>query len=1269
MSDVKADAKAIFVEGLDCQGADELRRYLEQACGSDAALRRRVDELLQAHRDAGAFLGGAENQDASTDQPVAQGPGPRTVNGPGLAECPGTTIGPYKLMEQIGEGGMGLVFVAEQQHPVRRKVALKVIKPGMDTRQVIARFEAERQALALMDHPHIAQVHDGGTTPAGRPYFVMELVKGVPITTYCDHNQLPVRERLALFVDVCQAVQHAHQKGIIHRDLKPSNVLVASHDGKPVVKVIDFGVAKALGQELTDKTVYTQLCQLIGTPLYMAPEQAGESSLDVDTRSDIYALGVLLYELLTGTTPFDRERFKGAGYEEIRRIIREEEPPRPSTRISTLGQAAPTVSAQRQSDPKRLSTLLRGESDWIVMKALDKDRNRRYETASAFAADVQRYLADEPVLACPPSTGYRFRKLVRRNKVLFVTATIVAATLMAASLVVAWKWLDADTAWRAESVANGRASEALALAQDRGEQLQKDLDRLNAANGHVELAHLLADSGQWDQAESNFAQAVQLRPDNSYTLLERGRMYVRLGLWRLANADLERAYRLQEPARAQTFYDYAVLRLFVGDRKGYDRVCTRMFERFGQNPDDTDLYLVAAACIAGPDPVTAARQLVTLAERAAAAQRNAGRLNALGVAHFRTGQYDKAVAAIKDSLAVDPNWNKSWNYAYLAMAHHRLGQSELARQELQEAGLALDKTVQAWFENPVGQLPNPWWHVLESQMHYREARELIDGAAPAEDARLWVIRSRALAALKRDREAAECRARALQLRPHDIHIRLVLLPPEQNGRQLAAALAALKKLVQEHPEQKPEGKRALAQKYCDLAWKLRSDKRYEEAVQAYGQAIEVVPDYTPVWFQRGWVRLDILKQYSLAVPDWSKVIELEPNNASAWNHRGFAYRKLHQCEKAIADLNKAIELNAKYLWAWNSRGIAYIELAQYDKAIADFNMAIKLDPKNSAPWVNRGLAYTELHLYQKAIADCSMAIQLDPNNSIAWNNRADTYCQLRQFDKAIADSSRAIQVDPNRSVAWCTRGNTYCALRQFDKAVADCSKAIDLDPKDARFWKSRGTVYAEVGQWQKAASDLGKVTELQKNNVSAWYGRAVLCLKLGDHKAYRQVCGAMLDSFRGAPPDTARLVAWTCALGPASGMESGRVVERATKLAAQNAKNRSDQTIFGAALYRAGRFKEAVRRLEQAAALPADPFQSVEYTWFFLAMTHHRLGHAAEARTWLEKGRKQMKQKAKDADLPWDRRLALELLRGEAEALLGSKKTPRPETNETKKKP
>ncbi len=408
--------QSIFLAALELPTPAERAAYLKGACGADTALLANVQELLAAQEKDDGFL----------DRP----PPNATVDEQPVAERPGSVIGPYKLLEQIGEGGFGLVFVAEQQRPVRRKVALKVIKPGMDSKQVIARFEAERQALALMDHPNIAKVHDGGTTASGLPYFVMELVKGVPITDYCDQHRLTTRQRLELFLPVCEAVQHAHQKGVIHRDLKPSNLLVAVHDVTPVVKVIDFGIAKATGQLLTDKTLYTGFAQMVGTPLYMSPEQAGQSGLDVDTRSDVYALGVLLYQLLTGTTPFDGETLKKAGYDEMRRIIREDEPPRPSTRLSTMGQAAATVSANRQSDPTKLSQFVRGELDWIVMKALEKDRNRRYESASAFAADVQRYLKDEPVQACPPSAWYRFRKFARRNQRAVAAAAAVALVVV-----------------------------------------------------------------------------------------------------------------------------------------------------------------------------------------------------------------------------------------------------------------------------------------------------------------------------------------------------------------------------------------------------------------------------------------------------------------------------------------------------------------------------------------------------------------------------------------------------------------------------------------------------------------------------------------------------------------------------------------------------------------------------------------------------------------------------------------------------------------------
>jgi eukaryotic-like serine/threonine-protein kinase len=452
----------LFAAAVVITDSRERSAFLDRECLGRTDLRRRLDQILEAHGRSHPVL----------DLPNGGDPNATVIPASSLV---GTIVAArYKLLEEIGDGGMGTVWMAEQREPVRRLVALKLIKTGMDSKAVLARFEAERQALALMDHPNIAKVLDGGTTDQGRPFFVMELVKGLPLTEYCDARRLPVKDRLDLFAKICSAVQHAHQKGIIHRDLKPSNVLVTEHDGKPVPKVIDFGLAKALNASnmLTERTLHTAYGTVVGTPLYMAPEQVGINALDVDTRSDIYALGVILYELLTGSTPLEKARFKEAAWDEVKRLIREEEPPRPSTRLSS-DQSLPSLAASRQLEPAQLRRLIRGDLDWIVMKALDKDRSRRYDTANGLARDIERYLDGDAVEACPPTLGYKLQKFLRRNRPQVIAAALLLVALLAGITGTTWGLIRAERASAELAAKNLRLAEEQAKVQARFELAQK----------------------------------------------------------------------------------------------------------------------------------------------------------------------------------------------------------------------------------------------------------------------------------------------------------------------------------------------------------------------------------------------------------------------------------------------------------------------------------------------------------------------------------------------------------------------------------------------------------------------------------------------------------------------------------------------------------------------------------------------------------------------------------------------------------------------------
>ncbi len=670
---------------------------LDRECGDDPDLRREVESLLRASKQS--MIGTGEGRRAAAGVAAQASP---------AREGPGTWIGPYRLVRPIGEGGFGTVHLAEQEQPVRRTVALKIIKLGMDTRQVIARFEAERQALAMMDHPHIARVFDAGETETGRPYFVMELVRGEPITAYCDTHRLSVRERLGLFVQVCHAVQHAHHKGVIHRDLKPSNILVAIHDGRPVPKVIDFGIAKATSARLTERTLVTEHRQLIGTPAYMSPEQAEMSGLDIDTRTDIYSLGVLLYELLTGTTPFDTTDLMKAGYGEIQRIIREEEPPRPSTRVSTLGESLSDVAVRRRTEPRALGALLRGDLDWIVIKTLEKDRTRRYETANALAMDVERHLSAEPVSAAPPSAAYRVRKFVRRHRVGVAAGTAIGAAVVLEVIAAAW----------------GLASVMGANAQLRAERDAKarEAAKAEAVSGFLKDVLASADPAQsgkdvstrqmLDEASDRIARGAFAREPLVEARLQAtiGDMYRALGVYDQAEHLLNAALATQRPRlgehSADTIRSMNAIAYLYWRQCRYDEAAalnTRVLERasaaLGPEHHETLLALNLEAVLANvlgrsADAVVMHERLLETRRRLLGEEHpdTLHSMNNLAVSYFDVGRTADAAATFARVLEACRR-TRGEEHPQTLLAMSNVADCDRKRGRLAEAAAGLEEVV------------------------------------------------------------------------------------------------------------------------------------------------------------------------------------------------------------------------------------------------------------------------------------------------------------------------------------------------------------------------------------------------------------------------------------------------------------------------------------------------------------------------------------------------------------------------------------------------
>jgi eukaryotic-like serine/threonine-protein kinase len=588
--------RTIFLEAIEIGDLQAMRDYVQKSCAGNPELEKRVGDLVSAHLKSEGVLDQPLFANAPNNLAITRNQSSAIVSSGGTVE-PLQQIGPYRLMEQIGEGGFGVVYVAQQEQPVRRKVALKMVKPNMSSRDVMARFEAERQALALMDHPGIARVFDAGVTSDGRPYFVMELVRGVSITEFCDAAKLDVVKRLDLFRDICFAVHHAHQKGIIHRDLKPSNVLTTLLDDKPTIKVIDFGIAKAIGQDLTDKTIYTRFMSMMGTPQYMSPEQAEMNSLDIDTRSDIYSLGVILYELLTGTTPIEQSRMSSAGYHEIRRMIVEEEPPRPSMRLSTLGNRLTTVSSSRNVEPRRLRSMVDGDLDWIVMKAMEKDRQRRYDSAASMAKDIEAYLHDEPIDARPPSRWYQFRKFAARNRVALLTTGLVASSLVAGTAASLYQMSMAISALHDKDSALAEAIKAKEEERAAKKQLEQFSQNLVQANQLLSSAQTHFFENELNDSLADLQNAIDLQPSYYLSWLQRGQTYSRLGMWKSSASDFAKALELGAPTDQPQWLGIGALFLATNHPDAYRTLEADLSDNLNKSNDAVDWQALRALAI------------------------------------------------------------------------------------------------------------------------------------------------------------------------------------------------------------------------------------------------------------------------------------------------------------------------------------------------------------------------------------------------------------------------------------------------------------------------------------------------------------------------------------------------------------------------------------------------------------------------------------------------------------------------------------------------
>jgi len=1193
----------IFNAAAEIVDPTQRSAYLDEVCGDDAGLRAEIEDLLERDLAEASFL---ESPPPGLEDTLLHAP----------SEQPGDTVGPYKLLQEIGEGGFGVVYMAEQEQPVRRRVALKLIKPGMDTREVIARFEAERQALALMEHPHIARVLDAGATDSSRPYFVMELVKGAPITEYCDQNNLSAPRRLELFMTVCRAVQHAHQKGIIHRDIKPSNVLVTLHDSEPVVKVIDFGVAKAINQQLTEKTVFTNFGQMIGTPMYMSPEQAEMSGLDVDTRTDIYSLGVLLYELLTGSTPFDLQRLREAGYDELRRIIREEEPPKPSLRLSTLEDTLPSIAAQRHTEPKKLSLLVRGDLDWIVMKSLEKDRTRRYETANDLAREIERFLNDEAVEACPPSASYRLGKFARRNKVAIATVSLIAAVLFLGLAGTTWQ---AIRATREQELAQFERQRAETEAQEAELARQRESQERQRAEAEAHAAELARqrESVERLRADENFQRARQA-VDDYFTAISENELLDEAGMESLRRELLEGALEYYLGFAEQQTDDPAVL----GELAAAHSRIAQIYAATGSS-DWPDAYskcldIVERLHREDADPAQWAGKLAgVFSYRGVDGPRTNRPLQALDVYQRGVVLYGKLVeahprvVAFQEELAV--------NHLVSAVIQVAIGQPQQAIPNLQHASGIWKKLMDDDPEQPL--------HALHFGEVYHNLARALSAAGRGQEAEATY---RDTIQLLRDASGNEIQEYVTNA------LRLLAMRLRNQGRHDEAetlyreALSIQGRLLEEEqktPRSRPGLRWQYGSTHDGFATLLKTTGRQAEAEQHIRQARnifrELVAQNPATELYHGSLGRTC-RQLGDLLSNTGRLVEAETSYREAMEiYIGLISQFPH---------NREYQLSRGYmLWslaAVHDKTKRYADAEEeYRQAVEVFVQAAAEFPDWPFPRFEAGFTHWELgwmfernerfaeaeQPFREALAVYEALSAESPNNKEYRNRLARSYRMLGEnLLRQGKSAQRPDEAEPH--------------LRE---ALEIYNELISQAPGNRGYRTQAGNIHLTLAAAYTNANRLPEAGE-----------------------SYRTAAALLGRDAKN--PNQQNKLAWRLVKHPYAEHPNRQTeaVQAVVELAKKAVESKPDAAHFwntlGVAHYRAGVFPAAVEALNESVHRSSGNFS---LNAFFLAMAHWRLGHSDAAHEWLEHAQRRMQSRAPD-----NRELIR--FRAEAEGLLGRREGP-----------